>query len=382
MKSITFLLGAGFSIPAKIGDRKVLNDKLKSITATNIVISTVSIAYFIPENSTYKNWSNSSERYFIEYFVQRYVNNNPDFDYEKFYDYCRDLYNHHSTSEELDLIHREYKEKVPYYEIDKLNSMSILLRTLDQLIDNLLYNDKKLFEGGIIDEYSNFLKILNELIKDGYQINIFTLNHDLLLEKILSTDISQIYDDGFQHEETPYYIKQGGFQIRIKYYNKVFNSNINIFKLHGSIDNYIINMSEPFDMVKIPKTLNILELYREKSNSEGVVEEHLWTLYKPSFLSGDDNKVRMYDSHQYYRDVFNEFILRLQQTEVLVCVGYGLMDVEINNKIFDNINPKTKILVVKPSKGNPEFYRNDSVIHFGDGKKLEHLDLSNITDLL
>lgn len=382
MKNISFLLGAGFSIPAKIGDRNVINDKLKNIKADSFIISSVSIAYFVSDTSSYPHWLNSSERYFIEYFINRYVSNNLDFDYEKFYDYCVELYKNHKTSEELDLIYSEYIALKPYYNIDKLNSMSILIRSVNQLIDNILLGDKKLFEGGVIDDYSNFFKMLNNLIKEGYQINIFTLNHDLLLEKILSTDIIIDYDDGFQYFKTPYYIKQGGFQFRVKFYNRKFNSNINIFKLHGSIDNYIINMKEPFDMIKIPKQMNLLELYREINSGEIYEEEHIWTLYQSNFLSGEINKIEMYDSHQYYNDVFEEFHSKLESTEALICIGYGLEDSEINNKIFKYINPDKKILVVKRSKGSSQFYKNENVLHFGVGKELKDLTLEDVKSLL
>lgn len=382
MKSISLILGAGFSVYAQIADRKKVNEQLKDLKAKDFIISTVGIAYFIPENYPNSNWLSVSERNFIEYFIARYLTNNSDFDYEKFYDYCMDLYKNHATSQELDIIHNNYLIENPYYRIDKLNSISILIRTIDQLIDNILYNDKDLFENGIIDKYKGFLNIIQKLIDDGYEINIFTLNHDLLLEKLFSTSLTYTYNDGFQYFKTPYHIKQGNQEIRISYFTKNFNSNINIFKLHGSIDNYLINSSEPFDMVKIPKRLNILELYREKVDGTRQFEEHLWTLYQPNFLSGDKTKVDEYKSHKYYLDVFDEFSLRLKKADFLLCIGYGLMDHEINNKIFENLPKKNTVLVVKRSKGDLDFFKNKNVIHFGENKELKDLTINDLKKIL
>lgn len=355
---------------------------MKNLKAKDFIISSISIAYFIPENYPNSDWLSVSERNFIEYFIARYVSNNSDFDYEKFYDYCMHLYKNHSTSNELDIIYNEYLQEHPYHRIDKLNSISILIRTIDQLIDYILYNDKDLFVNGIIDKYKNFLKIIQELIDDGYEINLFTLNHDLLLERLLSTSLTFVYNDGFQYFKTPYYIKQGNQQIRISYYTKNFNSNINIFKLHGSIDNYIINYSEPYDMVKIPKQLNLLEIYREREVDSEHVEEHLWTLYKPSFLSGDETKVEKYKSHNYYLELFTEFCSRLTKADILISIGYGLMDSEINKIIFEHFPEDKKILVVKRSKTDLDFFKSKNVIHFGDNKELKDLTVDDIKKYL
>lgn len=382
MKTITFILGAGFSVYAKISDRNKINEKLKNLKATDFIISTISIAYFIPENYPNSNWLNISERNYIEFFIKRYSANNTDFDYEKFYDYCMDLYNNHSKSSELQTIHEEYLKINPHYELDKLNSVSILIRTIDQLIDNILYSDKDLFDSGIINLYSNFLSIIENLIEDGNEVNIFTLNHDILLENLLSTSINLKFDDGFQFFKSQYYIKQNNGQYRIKYYSGLYSESLKIFKLHGSIDNYIIQHSEPFDMVKIPKKLNLLELYREKEDADKIIEEHLWTLYTPSFLSGDLTKVSKYTSHPYYMDMFKHLSSQLNDTSILFTIGYGLMDAELNSKIFESYPSDRKIIVIKPKKGNPLFYRNENVIHFGTGKELKDLTLNDIVNNL
>lgn len=382
MNTISFILGAGFSVYAKISDRNKINEKLKNLKATDFIISTVSIAYFIPENYPNSNWLNISERNYIEFFIKRYSENNDDFDYEKFYDYCISLYTNHSNSSELQTIHEEYLKINPHYKLDKLNSVSILIRTIDQLIDNILYSDNNLFDSGIIDLYSNFLSIIEKLIEEGNQVNIFTLNHDILLENLLSTSINLKFDDGFRFFKTPYYIKQNNCQYRVKYYSGLYNESLKIFKIHGSIDNYLINYSEPYDFVKIPKKLNLLELYREKESDNKIVEEHLWTLYTPSFLSGDITKVSNYTSYPYYIDMFSHLSSKLINSSVLVTIGYGLMDEELNNKIFTSYPSNRKIIVIKPSKGNPSFYRNENVIHFGLGKELKDLTLNDITSKL
>lgn len=383
MKNISFLLGAGFSTYAKIADRKHINEKLKNLKHDNFIISSVGIAYLIEESVPNSNWQNISEREFIEYFISRYVEDISDFDYETFYDYCISLHQNFQTSEELDLIYTNYKKIVPHYSIDKLNSMSILIGTINQLIDDILFNNEDILKSGILSKYSNFIKIINYLIDKKFTVNIFTLNHDLLLEKLLLTSLNCNFNDGFQFEQTPYHIRQNDYQFRIKYYTNNFSTEVNIFKLHGSIDNYIVDHSPPHDMVKIPKNLNLLELYREKLNSQDNIElEHLWTLYTPSFLSGNSTKIVNYKSHQYYIDLFNHFENKLENSESLICIGYGLGDIEINKKISKHFNDNKKILVVKPSKGDSNFYKNENIIHFGEGKELKDLSIEDVNQLL
>jgi len=381
MKQVSILLGAGFSVYAKIADRQIINSKLKELKSDDFIINSVGIAHFT-ENYPNPDWLNKTKRNFIEYFISKYTSKNPNFDYEMFYDYCVKLYSNHKTSKELDSIYKEFKKEIPYYSIDKVNSMSILIRTINQLIDNILNLDKNIFESGLINKYQSFLSIIDKLVNDEYEVNIFTLNHDLLLEKLLEKSLNYTYDDGFQYFRTPYYIKQNNYQFRIRYYNQKFNSSVKVFKLHGSIDNFIVNYSEPYDMIKIPKKLNLLELYREKEIQEDFTEEHLWTLYEPHFLSGDETKVKKYNSHQYYIDMFNMLQKKLNNSELLVCIGYGLGDEELNKNIFSSYDESKKLLVVKPSKGNGEFYRNKNVIHFGTSRELKDLNITEIEELI
>lgn len=382
MKSISFLLGAGFSIYANISDRKEINNRLKNLTSDDFIISSVSIAYFTSDLIPKQTWENFYERKFTEFTIKRYVDKHEEFDYEEFYDYAKELYNNHSTSNELENLYKDFLKEHPDHKLDKLNSISIVIRTIDQLIDNALYFDGDLFKTEIINKYSNFLTIIEKYALEDYQINIFTLNHDLLLENLMSTSLKIKFCDGFDYFRTPYYIKQNGFQFRIKFYNKKFDCLVKIYKLHGSIDNYKVNYSSPYDMIKIPKKLNLLELYREKETDGKFEEEHLWTLYKPNFLSGDNTKISKYSSHPYYIDLFKEFSSKLKQSDTLILIGYGLMDEEINSKILKSFPVDKKILVVKRTKGNKDFYIRNNIIHFGIGKELKDLDIKTIEDLL
>lgn len=198
----------------------------------------------------------------------------------------------------------------------------------------------------------------------------------------MSTSLNFNFCDGFEYFRTPYFVKQSDFQYRIKYYNNKFNCQVNVFKLHGSVDNYKVNISPPFDMVKIPKKLNLLELHREEEVEDDIEEKHIWTLYSPDFLSGNDTKISKYSSHQYYIDIFEEFSMRLEKSDSLILIGYGLKDSEINRKILEKFPKDKKILVVKRSRGNEDFFKNNNVIHFGIGKELKDLDIQTIEEIL
>ncbi|WP_353777651.1 SIR2 family protein [Winogradskyella sp. 3972H.M.0a.05] len=384
MKEFSILLGAGFSKDALIPDRKLINDKLRSLKFSDFMISSVSIAYFTGENHPNSSWQNVYERKFVEFFIEKYNALFDDFDYESLYDYAMGLYKNHETSKELQEIYDEFKSEKPHYPIDKLNSISIVIRTIDQLVDSLLYFDSDIFQNGIVNKYSSFLNLIDHLSQNDYKVSIFTLNHDLLLESLLRTSLNHAFTDGFQYEFTPYYIKQGELQYRIKYYTNKYDGTVNIFKLHGSVDNYKVNYSQPFDMVKIPKKLNHINLYREKkTEDQKVTTENIWTLYESDFLTGNDTKIEKYKSHDYYVDIFTHFEERLERSSLLLILGYGLADKEINNKIFEHFDyKKNKIIVVKPSKGSKAFYRDDNIVHYGNGKLTSDITVEEIIKYL
>lgn len=177
------------------------------------------------------------------------------------------------------------------------------------------------------------MKLIQNVIPDvllGSRINIFSLNHDMIMEDYFMTrDIK--YDDGFYPDHNGVY-----------YFNfkRFWNSNeiVRMVKLHGSIDRYYHNKS----MIRAPDPRNINEPRSNKFADNFI----------PSILSG--KIVKMLDYSKPIHAELNAYFRIKLATEIskLVVVGYGFGDKGINNTIsswFES-NDENRMIVVTLDK--------------------------------
>jgi len=159
------------------------------------------------------------------------------------------------------------------------------------------------------------LELIQNLVPDfliGEKLDLFTLNHDLIMEDYLATEgIS--YTDGFYPN-----------QDNLNYFdfNKFWQSSakVRLVKLHGSIDRYYHNQS----MIKEsdPRYINDPE-------SGGFAHS-----FVPSVLSGKIVKMLDY-SKPIHADLYSYFRVKLAtEISTLIVVGYGFGDKGINNAII------------------------------------------------
>jgi len=158
------------------------------------------------------------------------------------------------------------------------------------------------------------IELIQNMVPDfliGNKLDLFTLNHDLIMEDYLATrGIS--YTDGFYPN-----------QDKLNYFdfNKFWQSSdqVRLVKLHGSIDRYYHNQS----MIKVsdPRYIN-------DPGSNGFSDN-----FVPSVLSGKIVKMLDY-SKPIHADLYGYFRVKLA-TEIskLIVVGYGFGDKGINNAI-------------------------------------------------
>lgn len=115
-----------------------------------------------------------------------------------------------------------------------LNSSLIILNQL--LEDELTFNTTSLNTVPYID----FLNFVERLFDN--EIWIYSLNHDLLIEHLISTSsFADVFHDGFSEiDDTLFYgIDNTNSRVRLRYFCNRFSSDgVNLLKLHGSIDNY------------------------------------------------------------------------------------------------------------------------------------------------
>ena len=146
----------------------------------------------------------------------------------------------------------------------------------------------------------NHLDFISDLVNDTSigNINIFSLNHDLLLEKYFK-DIKLSFSDGFNSQ----LIWDGLFEEKIK-----------LLKLHGSIDWFADDIVDPYK--------SNIHKNRNRDNDA------------PILLIGSFNKLHEYTRGLNFR-LLVQFYNYLNESNYLVISGYGFGDQGINSRIFD-----------------------------------------------
>ncbi len=172
--------------------------------------------------------------------------------------------------------------------------------------------------------------IVNSLVENEYDLNIATLNHDILLEKTL-TNNSIPYCDGFVLNKNAC-IRE--FDPRIF----TLSNKIRLLKLHGSIDwkgygglqNYVVGIPQ-----------------------DGFIEHGFLDFggphEDPVILAGTHNKLEAY-VYGIYSDLFAEFVRLLWNSMIVICCGYGFGDRGINSRLINwlRLDEGNVMIVIDP----------------------------------
>jgi len=231
-----------------------------------------------------------------------------------------------------DTLNFEYKN-YPEYKLIKLLSIS------DYYIREYLM--KELFPYSTTDYLEPIINYLKQLDR-AY---IFTLNYDLIFDDLISNN-NLNYHDGFIPKDKFLKWDLQSFDIN---HNKVY------LKLHGSLNWRILSNGE-YPNSKIAKTSGIikdLEGLSYKGNSKlSFTKDRI----DGSFLSnhshilvGSDNKAFDYN-YGVFLDLMYLFKKYLDNTDVLVIIGYSFADLVINQRIIDWLvrNKMGKIIIINP----------------------------------
>jgi hypothetical protein len=211
---------------------------------------------------------------------------------------------------------------------DLLNLANETLNYITGYLQDLLYD--RAWGTDYLDR-----SIGNAVVDSSLDVDIFTLNHDEVLEQYLvSKGIRCV--DGFGSEING-----------VRYWEpETYRDNsrgVRLFKLHGSINWY-----------EFPKGVGI-PLNRDPWHSRNPQGDYQHPdLSRPGLavmLIGTFNNILEY-THGVFAELYYLFRKRMQEINHLVICGYGFGDKGINNSIIEwfNSNQQNKIIVIDPDE--------------------------------
>ncbi|SEQ03026.1 SIR2-like domain-containing protein [Hyunsoonleella jejuensis] len=348
MKKLTIILGAGFSFEAGLPLGKDIQARFdRELKGKLLLFSSGEWMWTDGKNKTdlnngSLNYDYMAYSYVLNEYVKDYKLNRGSFmDYEDFYQFiidteanlnaCKLLFKR-AKSEFLkdnpslnqDSYHLDPFKKPNYYRAKEI---------LNYLIWDMLRFGKTKDE--LLLTYKPFV----DLIKEYDKVDIFTLNHDTLVEFLLEENninytkgFSKV-DSNIQYEEEPLETYQG-------YQDTV---SVRLYKMHGSTDCYQFehcNQNGGFLERTGKGTYYLPNGYRARHTSiridpkSGDVLQDYSPDPIPKFITGKD-KTTIIKNDYMYSDIYNQFFDNLKTTDNLLISGYSYRDDHVNEAIKD-----------------------------------------------
>lgn len=181
------------------------------------------------------------------------------------------------------------------------------------------------------------------------KVDIFTLNHDILVEDYLTNNKVK-YCDGFGHP-----IKD----VRYWEYGRLDSSkeSTRVIKLHGALNWFDFpDLSTPTWKTGIPLNSD----YHHTLSASG--EMQMPYDGRPNFLAGVGNKPLEYHLGIYV-ELHHYFYRWLRENQKLVVIGYGFGDLAINQRISEWLlhQQSAQLIVVHPE---PDLLKNNPIISY------------------
>ena len=373
-KSISFLLGAGFSAPKGYPIGNDMNNRLLNFDDKEDDFSPSGELAISADGQKPKfqieGVYNAHQKYFIfcKRLIKEYAKaHNGEFDYELFYDFIK---SNEAKKKRYQVLCDDLLDEFESFE----NYLFNVLHIYNQMVEYLLkdregknrYDDEP-FKIGNVEGYNGFLNYLSQL-SSKYIINVHTLNHDLLFESFNNTEyINGSISDGFDEYGSEYYGRlihnNRTYHCRLERYTGRYNTPIRLFKLHGSLD-YVPFYREvengfmiPDKYVKIKWGMGADDIMKSRKSKTGYDVSPFE--YHADFLTGTTFKEQRYNEPLLFKKLFKRFKKNLRQADKLIIIGYGCKDKGINEiikKYFD-YQHKPSFIVDK--------YAKDMVVEFG-----------------
>ncbi|MBK9636381.1 MAG: SIR2 family protein [Bacteroidetes bacterium] len=165
----------------------------------------------------------------------------------------------------------------------------------------------------------------------------------------------------------------------MRYFNNDYSKNLRLYKLHGSIDNFILLKATSPGATQYSRD-NSVRVKRDFAVGEFLMERLDETLQKyvydrpfsenyPDFLTGTTEKIRLYND-PFYDKLFSIFKSNLLHSNQLFVIGYGFQDKGINEFLENHYlifnKPMIVIDIKKPDSPLIEKY-NDQITFIDKG---------------
>ncbi len=388
-KSVSILLGAGFSAPMRYPVGNQLNELLLNCDGSNFSFHT-SGSLVVSTDGTkpdfgYKT-SYDFEFDFCRDLIQHFNKTRSYFDYEEFYDF----FNYEAKDDpEVEVLF-----KAGNYGTGKdVSQMLYSIKNIyAQLVSHFLkdgegkswYDDAAHMCDPIWLGYTGILNCFKKWSK-AHLVNVHTLNHDLFFEHLNYSDwLQNELCDGFEELGSPYFgdlsVQGRRYKCRLQHYTGKYDKKFRLYKLHGSKDYGVYYGSNgsvltPEKYVKTRWGIGFSELYKEIQDEKGrLMYEHCWINYHADFLTGTTSKIERYSEPLLFKILFQHFRDNLKEAEKLIIIGYGGRDSEVNKMILENFDFKNKpSFIIDPYPGEDVKKLREQV-----GAKLIEEHLENI----
>lgn len=366
MGQISFLLGAGFSVNRGYPTAARLNEMITSLKATDFTVAQQGSVCWLEngQEDIFAHSGNSTFKQFLLDLIAFYAARH-EFNYEEFFDFYTNINDPNHKDEDFKHFCDNFREK-HHIEDDNINLVSRHNSIFNQLISGFLVDrDGNHFYPRIhhMEPYNGYNGFLGCIQRWGREnvLHIHTLNHDLFLESLNHTDaINGELSDGFTELGSPYYGElESGDKIRLSCFTGMYETNYRLYKLHGSLDQYPFHSMNGGGISAYIKTkygIGVTDFYKEEMNEQGKLQYvNDFINYFPDFLSGTTSKILRYRDPVYYEEIFKSFEANLRTSEILILIGYGCGDSEINNIIFDHFKGVIYLIDPFPSAKTLEF---------------------------
>jgi hypothetical protein len=242
---------------------------------------------------------------------------------------------------------------------------SRISKIINQLISNLLWINRS--EEDLKRLYQPFM----EFIGKYDSVNIFSLNHDLLIEELFSL-FGLSYCDGFSRTNSNLRKHQGEY-LRV-FQNDFSSAKIRLVKLHGSIDTYHYGHGKQEGTTlylsgdgAYCKPQSSEDLYwTERIDESGKVVQNMNNDFIPKFITGKHKKETILKNPMYSR-MYELYTTQIQKNDDLLICGYSYGDKHLdeylsrftstNGPRIININPVNKFPYAAPEIIHMEFVR-------------------------
>jgi len=349
MAVTSILLGAGFSKSDGYRDVRELNECFLRLKNDDFSIHTDGTLELNNQNL-------SSHNKYKPLFLKalKYYSLFRQFDYEAFYDFLK------SSGRGINLIFKLYisiLQRIYKIQFGYFDTISQLVKILNQLTFEFLMqplnikSQKPFLQKPIYTGYTGFLNTLEVLAQESI-INVHTLNHDLVFEKLSNSDwINNNLSDGFTDYNSPFYgIDNANNHVPLEYFNNNYSKSIRLYKLHGSFDYYPYHLkSGQIDKyVKIKFGINNSSLFKQITNP-AIEEVNDFGNFHSDFLSGTTDKIKRY-KEPFFSLILDNFANNLRSSDRLIIIGYGCGDSGINKIIKENFISR-HITIINPKPG-------------------------------